>query len=58
MIPVRESIYPRFPGGKTKVFTLSFDDGVEQDIRLVSIMKARGITGTFNWKKTPPILIP
>ncbi len=48
MIPVRESIYPRFPGGKTKVFTLSFDDGVEQDIRLVSIMKARGITGTFN----------
>lgn len=48
MIPARDNIYPRFPGGKTKVFTTSFDDGVEQDIRLVTLMKEHKIRGTFN----------
>ncbi len=38
----------RFPGGKAKAFTLSYDDGVEQDIRLVEIMRKHGIKGTFN----------
>ena len=46
-IPIRE-YFPLFPDGKKKVFTLSFDDGVEQDIRLVSLMKAYGVKGTFN----------
>ena len=38
----------RFPGGKPKALTLSYDDGTKFDERLVSIMSARGILGTFN----------
>ncbi len=34
--------------GKTKVLTLSYDDGVVQDIRLVEILNKHGIKGTFN----------
>lgn len=41
-------IFMRFPGGKAKALTLSYDDGVEQDIRLVDIMKKHGLKGTFN----------
>lgn len=42
------SIFMRFPGGKDKALTLSYDDGVEQDIRLIDIMKKNGLKGTFN----------
>ena len=38
----------RFPKGKTKALTLSYDDGVEQDIRLMEIMDKNGLKGTFN----------
>lgn len=38
----------RFPGGRKKALTFSYDDGVEQDIRLIEIMKKNGIKGTFN----------
>ncbi len=38
----------RFPGGKAKAFTMSYDDGVDQDIRLIEIMRKNGIKGTFN----------
>lgn len=41
-------IMMRFPGGKQKAVTLSYDDGVEQDIRLIEIMKKNGLKGTFN----------
>lgn len=34
--------------GKMKALTLSYDDGVEQDIRLISLMNRYGIKGTFN----------
>lgn len=37
-----------FPGGKRKALTLSYDDGVEQDIRLMEIMAKHGLKGTFN----------
>lgn len=37
-----------FPGFKTKAFTMSFDDGIDTDIRMASIMKKYGIKGTFN----------
>jgi len=37
-----------FPNGKIKAVTLSYDDGVEQDIRLIEIMKKYGLKGTFN----------
>lgn len=41
-------IFMRFPGGLPKAFTLSYDDGVEQDIQLVEIMDKYGLKGTFN----------
>ena len=31
-----------------KYFTMSFDDGVEQDKRIIALMKQYGIKGTFN----------
>lgn len=41
-------IYMRFPEGKSKAVTLSYDDGGEQDRRLIEIMKKNGLKGTFN----------
>ena len=41
-------MYIRFKDGKRKALTLSYDDGVVQDIRLAEIMKKNGIKGTFN----------
>lgn len=38
----------RFPQGKAKALTLSYDDGVEQDEKLIGIMKQNGLKGTFN----------
>ncbi|MCH5250493.1 MAG: polysaccharide deacetylase family protein [Lachnospiraceae bacterium] len=38
----------RFPQGMKKALTLSYDDGVEQDARLINIMKKNGLRGTFN----------
>lgn len=38
----------RFPGGRVKALTLSYDDGVEQDARLIRIMNRHGLKGTFN----------
>lgn len=40
--------YVRFPGFKLKTLTLSYDDGVRQDKRLISIMQKHGLKGTFN----------
>jgi len=38
----------RFPEGKTKAFTLSYDDGVIQDKRLIGLFDQYGVKGTFN----------
>ncbi len=38
----------RFPGGRPKTLTLSYDDGVEQDIKLIEIARKYGLKGTFN----------
>lgn len=38
----------RLKDGKTKVLTLSYDDGVVQDIRLIKILDKYGLKGTFN----------
>ena len=40
--------FMRFPQGKAKALTLSYDDGVEQDARLIDLMKKYEIKGTFN----------
>lgn len=41
-------MYMRFPDGKGKCLTLSYDDGVIQDKRLIDILKPYGIKATFN----------
>jgi len=38
----------RFPGGKAKALTFSYDDGVAADKRLIDIFRANGMKGTFN----------
>lgn len=38
----------RFPEGKRKALTLSYDDGVEQDIRLIELLNRYGLKCTFN----------
>ena len=42
------NLYMRFPGGKKKAFTLSYDDAVEQDIKLAEIFKKHHLKCTFN----------
>ena len=37
-----------YPGGKRKTFTISYDDGVVQDIRFVQLLNRYGLKGTFN----------
>ena len=37
-----------FPGGKTRVLTFSYDDGISQDMRLVQLFNLYGLKGTFN----------
>ena len=38
----------RFPNGCAKALTLSYDDGVREDDRLIDIMQRHGLRGTFN----------
>lgn len=42
------SIFMRYPGGLDRALTLSYDDGVQSDARLIEIMRAHGMKGTFN----------
>ena len=37
-----------FPGGLSKAFTLSYDDGVTQDQRLAELFRSHGLKCTFN----------
>lgn len=37
-----------YPNGKRKAFNVTYDDGVLQDVRLVALLNAYGIKGTFN----------
>ena len=43
-----KAMYLRFPDFKKKALTLSYDDGVRQDVRLMSILNKHGIKCTFN----------
>lgn len=40
--------FMRFPGGKTKALTLSYDDGVRADLKLSEIITKYGLKCTFN----------
>lgn len=37
-----------YPGGKARAFTVTYDDGVLQDVRFVELCNKYGIRGTFN----------
>ncbi len=41
-------VFMRFPGGRQRAVTLSYDDGVRQDKKLIEIMDKYGVKGTFN----------
>ena len=41
-------LFMRFPGNRPKAFTLSYDDGVVQDIRFMEILNRNGLKCTFN----------
>lgn len=41
-------VYTCFPKGKSKVLTMSYDDGMHEDRRLVGIFDKYGIRGTFH----------
>ncbi len=41
-------MYMKLKDGKSKVLTLSYDDGVVQDIRLIGILNNHGLKATFN----------
>lgn len=42
------AIVLRYPGGLSKALTLSYDDAVCEDFRLISLMEENGLKGTFN----------
>lgn len=41
-------VFMRFPDGREKALTFSFDDGVAEDIWLVELLENNGMKGTFN----------
>lgn len=43
-----KNIYTCFPGGRHKALTFSYDDGLEEDRRLVELFNRHGLRGTFN----------
>ncbi len=42
------AIFMRFPEGRSKALTFSYDDGMKGDKKLVSILNKHGLKGTFN----------
>ena len=45
---IKKFLFMRFPEGRAKALTFSYDDGVEQDIRLIEILNRHNMKGTFN----------
>jgi hypothetical protein len=45
---MQHHIFMRFPEGRSKALTLSYDDGVIEDIRLMEILDKHGLKCTFN----------
>ena len=43
------SVFMRYPDGKAKAVTFSYDDGVAQDKRLAELFDKYGMKGTFNF---------
>lgn len=47
-IQIYEEKYMRFPEGKAKALTFSYDDGVLADKKLLKVFEKYGLKGTFN----------
>lgn len=47
-IQMYEEKYMRFPEGKAKALTFSYDDGVKADKKLIAVLDKYGLKGTFN----------
>lgn len=45
---MNNTTFMRFPGFRRKAVTLSYDDGVKHDVKLIDIMTKYGLRGTFN----------
>ena len=43
------TIFMRYPDGKAKAVTFSYDDGVPQDKRLAELFSKYNMKGTFNF---------
>ena len=43
-----KSVFMRYPGGRTKAVTFSYDDGVKEDLRLAALFTEYGLKATFN----------
>ena len=41
-------IFMRYPGGRSRALTFSFDDGVQQDKRFIGLLRQYGLCSTFN----------
>ena len=50
---MRRYIFPRFPEGKTKALTFSYDDGLKSDLKLAQILNNYGMKGSFNVYTAP-----
>ncbi|MBQ8894446.1 MAG: polysaccharide deacetylase family protein [Clostridia bacterium] len=45
---MKHNLHMRFPEGRAKALTFSYDDNVKQNARLVEILDRHGMKGTFN----------
>ncbi len=45
---ISRAIFMRFPEGRAKALTFSYDDGVKSDVRFVELLNRYGMKGTFN----------
>lgn len=43
------TVMMRYPDGKAKAVTFSYDDGKPQDVRLAALFDQYGMKGTFNF---------
>lgn len=50
------TVFMRYPDGKAKAVTFSYDDGVPQDKRLSEIFTKYSIKATFNFNNNRGIL--
>ncbi len=48
-VMIMRSVFMRYPEGKAKAVTFSYDDGVPQDKRLAELFDKYGMKGTFNF---------